>query len=173
MAMIVPLTNVEPALVEQLLDRAFGEDRHARTAYRIREGTEWLEALSFAALDDDEYLAGTIQLWPVALTDPDGRNHPLIMVGPVAVLPEKQNDGFGKALMVAALEAIAAGNQLPQIMIGDPGYYGRFFGFEAVPTRNWHCPGPFDRDRLLVRCDNAAILPEEGMLGPWPSELKA
>ena len=172
MAIIVPLTNVDPVLIEQLLDRAFGEDRHARTAYRIREGTEWLEALSFAALDD-EYLAGTIQLWPVALTDPEGRNHPLIMVGPVAVLPEKQNDGFGKALTVAALEAIAAGNQLPQVMIGDPDYYGRFFGFEAAPTRKWLCPGPFDRDRLLVRCDNAAILPEEGMLGPWPSELKA
>ncbi len=173
MTTIVPLTNVRSDLIEQLLDRAFGEDRHARTAYRIREGVEWLEALSFAALDENDYLAGTIQLWPVALTDPDGRNHPLIMVGPVAVLPEQQNDGYGKALMVAALDAIDSNNPLPQVMIGDPGYYGRFFGFDATPTGNWHCPGPVERERLLVRCDNPAILPEEGMLGPWPSELKA
>lgn len=171
MATIVPLTNVQPDMIEQLLDRAFGPERGARTAYRIREGAQWLEALSFAALDDEEYLAGTIQLWPVALTDPDGRSHPMIMVGPVAVLPEKQNDGYGKALMVAALDALEPGAALPQVMIGDPEYYERFFGFAAAPTQNWHCPGPFERSRLLVRCANPAILPVEGMLGPWPTDL--
>lgn len=176
MATIVPLTNVQPDMIEQLLDRAFSPQRHARTAYRIREGAQWLEALSFAALDDDEYLAGTIQLWPVALTDPDGRSHPMIMVGPVAVLPDKQNEGYGKALMVAALDALdpKAGQTaapLPQVMIGDPEYYGRFFGFAAAPTQDWHCPGPYDPARLLVRCDNPTILPTEGMLGPWPTDV--
>ena len=175
MASLIPLANVDADLIEQLLDRAFGPDRHARTAYRIREGVGWLEALSFAALDDDEYLAGTIQLWPVALTAPDGRNHPLVMVGPVAVVPEKQGEGYGKALMAAALGAIDAtagsAGPLPQVMIGDPDYYGRFFGFTAQPTGKWHCPGPFDQNRLLVRCTNPAILPEEGMLGPWPGDF--
>lgn len=172
MATIVPLTNVDDTLIEQLLDRAFGDGRQARTAYRIREGTDWLEALSFAVLDEEDFLAGTIQLWPIALTDPDGRNHPLLMVGPVAVLPEKQDEGYGKALMVAALGAIDASASLPQMMIGDPEYYGRFFGFTAEHTANWHCPGPYEQSRLLVRCANPAILPAEGMLGPWPASLK-
>lgn len=167
MATIVPLANVDAALIEALLDRAFGPDRHARTAYRIREGTEWLPALSFALADED-YLVGTIQLWPVALTDPEGRAHPMIMVGPVAVVPERQNEGFGKALMLAALGALEPG-ALPQVMIGDPEYYGRFFGFTAAPTGGWHCPGPFEPERLLVRCDSLAVLPAEGMLGPWPA----
>lgn len=169
MATIVPLANIDPSLIEALLDRAFGPDRHARTAYRIREGTDWLPALSFALADED-YLVGTIQLWPVALTDPDGRPHPMIMVGPVAVVPERQNEGFGKALMLAALGALEPGT-LPQVMIGDPEYYGRFFGFTAAPTGGWHCPGPFDPERLLVRCDNPAVLPAKGMLGPWPGTL--
>ncbi|RXZ65970.1 GNAT family N-acetyltransferase [Pelagerythrobacter rhizovicinus] len=169
MATIVPLANVEATLIEALLDRAFGPDRHARTAYRIREGTDWLPALSFALADDD-YLVGTIQLWPVALTDPEGRAHPMIMVGPVAVVPERQNEGFGKALMLAVLGALEPG-ALPQVMIGDPEYYGRFFGFTAAPTGGWHCPGPYDPARLLVRCDNPAVLPAEGMLGPWPETL--
>ena len=171
MASLIPLANVEPDMIEQLLDRAFGPDRHARTAYRIREGTDWLEALSFAALDDDDLLVGTIQTWPVALTDPSGRPHPMLMVGPVAVVPERQGDGFGKALMLATLEAISRtsrpGGALPQVLIGDEDYYGRFFGFSAQHTSKWHCPGPFDRSRLLTRCDNPAVLPEEGMLGPW------
>ena len=109
MATIVPLSAIDPALVEELLDAAFGDGRHARTAYRIREGMDWLEALSFAALDDEDYLVGTIQLWPVALTDPKGRAHPMIMVGPVAVMPGRQGEGFGKALMAASLGAIDAG----------------------------------------------------------------
>ena len=79
MPTLVPLSAVDPQLVEDLLDAAFGADRHARTAYRIRTGVEWLPGLSFAALDDEEYLAGSIQLWPVALTDPEGRAHPLLM----------------------------------------------------------------------------------------------
>ena len=106
MATLVPLAAIDPALVDQLLDTAFGEGRHARTAYRIREGADWLEALSFAALDDEDYLVGTIQLWPVALTDPKGRAHPMIMVGPVAVVPELQNAGYGKALMLASIAAL-------------------------------------------------------------------
>lgn len=171
MATLVPLSAIEPDLVEQLLDAAFGPDRHARTAYRIREGTSALDTLSFAALDDDDYLVGTIQLWPVALTDPGGRPHPMIMVGPVAVMPGRQGEGFGKALMAASLGAIDEGFEqgaapLPQVMIGDPDYYDRW-GFVSNGTGGWHCPGPFERHRLLVRTVNRGVLPAEGMLGPW------
>lgn len=171
MATLIPLANVEPDMIEQLLDRAFGPDRHARTAYRIRGEAQWLESLSFAALDEEEMLVGTIQLWPVALTDKEGRAHPLIMVGPVAVLPEHQGGGYGKALMFAALDAVERSGgdapALPLVMIGDAEYYGRFFGFSAEHTRGWHCPGPFDPARLLLRYANPAVLPSEGMLGPW------
>lgn len=175
MATLVPLSAIDPALVEDLLDAAFGAERQARTAYRIREGTDCLEALSFAALDEEEYLVGTIQLWPVALTDPQGRAHPMLMVGPVAVMPGRQNEGFGKALMAASLGAIDAGFEqgaapLPQVMIGDPDYYARW-GFVADHTGNWHCPGPFEKHRLLVRTGNPSILPTEGMLGPWEAPL--
>lgn len=169
MATLVPLSAVDPALVEELLDAAFGEQRHARTAYRIRTGVEWLQPLSFAALDEDEYLVGTIQLWPVALTDPDGRPHPLLMVGPVAVMPDRQGEGYGKALMSAALGAIDPEAALPQVLIGDEDYYDSW-GFSAANTGGWSCPGPWDPERLLVRCDNPAILPREGMLGPWQAE---
>lgn len=165
MPSIVPLSAVEPQLVESLLDAAFGADRHGRTAYGIREGMDWLPALSFAAMDDEDYLVATIQLWPVALADPQGRAHPLLMVGPVAVMPAHQGDGYGKALIAAALDAIDPQAALPQVLIGDAPYYGRFGFFEA--PRGWRCPGPWDPERLLVRGANPAALPPEGVLGPW------
>ncbi|MFM5923528.1 MAG: GNAT family N-acetyltransferase [Novosphingobium sp.] len=166
-ATLIPLDNVDLALVEALLDRAFDAERKTRTAYKVRGGVEWLPGLSFAAIDAEEHLVGTIQCWPVALTDAEGRAHPMIMVGPVAVLPEHQGAGFGKALMTASLAALSPAAPLPQVMIGDPEYYGRFWGFTNAPTQEWRLPGPFEQRRLLVRAANPAILPKEGMLGPW------
>jgi len=166
-ARIIPLDNVDPALIEALLDRAFEPERHRRTAYKVREGMDWLPALSFAAMDAGDFLVGTIQCWPVALTDPDGRAHPLIMVGPVAVVPEEQGFGYGQALTMAALSGIDARAPLPQVLIGDPEYYGRFFDFSSEHTGGWALPGPFEPSRLLVRCENPAVLPRHGTLGPW------
>lgn len=164
---LIPLDSVDPALVEQLLDRAFEPERRQRTAYRLREGADWLPGLSFAAIDASEHLVGTVQCWPLALTDPMGRAHPLIMLGPVAVVPEMQGAGVGKALMSATIAALDPRAPLPQVMIGDPEYYGRFWGFSAEHTGGWQLPGPWEPRRLLARADNPAVLPREGMLGPW------
>lgn len=170
-ATLVPLTAVPSEMIEQLLDRVFGEDRHARTAYRIREGMEWLEALSFAALDADEMLVGTIQCYPVSLLSKEGAMVPLVMVGPVAVVPERQGEGFGVGLMMAMLDAEArmAGEGspvFPQVLIGDEEYYGRW-GFTAEATGRWECPGPYEKERLLARGAALSQMPQEGMLGPW------
>jgi predicted N-acetyltransferase YhbS len=165
---LVPLDAINPALVETLLDTAFEPGRHTRTAYKVREGMDWLPALSFAAMDGNEHLVGTIQCWPVSLTTPDGKPHPMVMVGPVAVLPAHQGEGYGQALMTAALAAFSPEAPLPQVMIGDPEYYGRFWGFSNAHTGGWSLPGPFEAHRLLARADNPSVLPATGVLGPWP-----
>ncbi len=172
-ATLIPLSAVEPDMIEQLLDRVFGEDRHARTAYRIRAGMEWLEALSFAALDADDMLVATIQCYPVALLDREGRPVPLVMVGPVAVIPDRQGEGFGVGLMAAMLDAerrMAADGApaMAQVLIGDAEYYGRW-GFSAAATGGWRCPGPYQPERLLARGSALSAMPAEGMLGPWVS----
>lgn len=169
-ATIIPLEAVEPAMIEEVLDRAFGPDRHARTAYRIREGMAWLPGLSLAALDENDLLVATIQCWPVGLQTKQGQV-PLVMVGPVAVVPERQGEGFGVGLMSAMLAedarlASSGGRALPQVLIGDASYYGRW-GFSAALTGGWRCPGPYEQDRLLARGNGLAAMPAEGMLGPW------
>jgi predicted N-acetyltransferase YhbS len=181
-ATLIPLEAVDPAMIEAVLDRAFGPDRHARTAYRIREGMDWLPGLSLAALDEDDMLVGTIQCWPIALQTRQGPV-PLVMVGPVAVVPERQGEGFGVGLMSAMIaedarlagggpssSSAAAGPQgLPQVLIGDAEYYGRW-GFSAALTGGWRCPGPYEQHRLLARGTALAAMPAEGMLGPWEEQ---
>ena len=173
-ATLIPLSAVEPEMIEALLDSAFGPERHARTAYRIRAGMTCLDALSFAAIDADEMLVGTIQCWPIALIDTQGRPVPLVMVGPVAVLPERQGEGFGQGLMAAMLDAEArlaqdGSTPLAQVLIGDLEYYGRW-GFSAAATGQWRCPGPYEPERLLARGTALAAMPAEGMLAPWGSQ---
>ncbi|MGN6279977.1 MAG: GNAT family N-acetyltransferase [Sphingomonas sp.] len=164
MLRFVPIAEIAPTQVEQLLDRAFGRDRHGRTAYAVREGTDPVPPLSFAALDDDT-LIGTIQCWPVALTHDDGRRSPMVMVGPVAVDPPRQQHGIGHALMAHMLEAAAkTGADASLMLIGDPEYYGRFFAFTAERTGDWRLPGPVERHRLLSR--GHAVPDAAGELGP-------
>lgn len=161
---LAPLTPDREPAVEALLDLAFGPARHGRTAYLVRGTVHAIPELGFAALEGDR-LIGSIQCWPVALTGDDGIVHPLVMLGPVAVEPGRQQAGIGQRLMETALAAAAA-HRLDEAMmlIGDPEYYARFFGFSAERTARWRLPGPVERHRLLAR--GARVPDVAGMLGP-------
>lgn len=55
------------------------------------------------------------------------------LLGPVAVLPERQGEGVGRALMEAGLAEMRARGAAGVVLVGDPAFYQRF-GFT-------HCPG--------------------------------
>lgn len=159
---IVPLAVIAADAVEGLLDRAFGPDRHRRTAYLIRQGTAAIPDLSFAVLDG-EALIGTIQCWPIQLVRDDGGSDPLVMVGPIAVEPTRQGEGIGQRLTHHAIRRAEESGAPPMMLIGDPEYYGRFFGFDAAATALWRAPGPVEQRRLLAR---GAAPAAAGMLAP-------
>lgn len=161
---LVPIADVPADAVDALLDAAFGADRHGRAAYRVREGMAAIPELSFAALEAGA-LVGSIQCWPVALACDDGDRVPMVMVGPVAVSPARQNVGIGRALMRNAIRVAEAGGVEGAdalMLIGDPEYYARF-GFGAAATGAWRLPGPFDPRRLLARGRAPA---RAGVVGP-------
>lgn len=165
---LVPIASVPPDAIEALLDRAFEPERRRRTAYKVRGDAAALPELSFAAVTADGALAGSVQCWPVALlldAPEAGGTVPMVMLGPVAVVPERQGSGLGRALTERALAAAdAAGLGHAVMLIGDPGYYGRFFGFSAERTGRWRLAGPVEAHRLLAR--GSAVPDAAGMLGP-------
>lgn len=168
---IKPLSVVAHDAIEALLDAAFGPDRFGRTAYRMRSGTRALAALSFAAFDDGR-LIGTLQSWPVALEHSDGSRTPLVMVGPVAVMPDVQRGGTGRLMMDAMVAAAQTSADAPLMMIGDPEYYSRFWGFTDDATGAWDLPGPFERRRLLARAANGHVPPAcAGDVVPDPARI--
>jgi predicted N-acetyltransferase YhbS len=108
---------------------------------------------------------GAIQCWPIELAGDDGRRYPLVMIGPVAVEPERQQGGLGKELVHHALDsAMELEHDGAMMLIGDPEYYGRFWGFSADLTGGWRAPGPVEQRRLLAR--GLAVPAVAGMLGP-------
>ncbi len=154
--------------VEALLDAAFGADRRGRTAYRLRAGLAAVPRLSLAAIDEAGALLASTQSWEVALAGDDGTIAPLLLLGPIAVRPDRQRGGLGRAITTRTLAAIDAGGIGATVLIGDPEYYGRF-GFDAAATAGWRLPGPVERRRLLARLSPEARLPAHGALRARPS----
>lgn len=163
---LVPLSQIDAAEVEALLDAAFGTDRRGRTAYRMREGTYPIAPLSFAACRGAALL-GTIQCWPVRLATDTG-SVSLVLVGPVAVMPDLQRSGIGKMLMSEMLRVADGGAADALMMIGDSEYYGRFFDFESQSTTHWIVPGPVERHRLLARIRRPGGIGAYGTIIPDP-----
>ena len=144
-------------LVEDLVDRAFGPGRFAKTAERLREGGRLRRDLSVCAWDG-ERLVGAARQWPVMI----GETRALFL-GPFAVDPSWRRRGLGGALIEqAAALAIAAGERLT-LLVGDAPYFAPF-GYMAVPQGQAILPGPVDPARVLWRplADGAL----EGVSGP-------
>ena len=158
MTNLAAICSVSADKVENLLDDAFGRDRQQRTAYLLRADMPVIGHLSFAVIDDGA-VVGSIQCWQASIA-----GAPLILVGPVAVSSQRQNQGIGRLLMHATLHAALSADP-PMVMIGDPEYYGRF-GFVADETGGWTLPGPWEAHRLLLRNPDATPLPKMGLLGP-------
>lgn len=163
MTILKPLSAISPNTLEALLDLAFGTDRHGRTAYAVRDGTEPVGDLSFVAMLDGKP-AGSLQCWPVALTAPGADTQPLIMVGPVAVHPGHRNQGIGKHMTRIVTQRLDVAG-LSAMMIGDPDYY-EVFGFLSGPASGWTLPGPVEPHRILLRPAPGSEWPSKGVLGP-------
>lgn len=129
---------------ESLLDRSFGESRFAKTAERLREGRLPAAGLSFVASERGRII-GTVRLWNVAA----GPGCPALLLGPIAVDPERRKRGIGAALMSHAIEAAARLGHRAILLVGDAPYYGRF-GFSAARTGALWLPGPYEAQRLLA-----------------------
>jgi predicted N-acetyltransferase YhbS len=154
---LIPLSAAYPDAVEHLLDLAFGADRFSKTAYKLRLSNRPIGPLSWAIVEGDK-LVGSIQCWPVRIAEIK-----LVLVGPVAVHPERQGTGIGKTLMQHMLEQAMLIGDPPMVMVGDAEYYGRF-GFSADATGGWQLPGPWEVHRLLARNIGGAMLALTGMI---------
>ncbi len=154
---ILPERPDDDSLIEPLLDRCFGFDRHHKTVYRLREGRAPIEKLTFVALAPDGSLLGSLRFWPIRIGET-----PAILLGPLAVEPALQGIGIGRGLLRHGLtQAKRLGAQIC-VTVGAPGYYAPF-GFENAAGHGLILPGPVEPERFQVLAIAAGAL--DGVTG--------
>ncbi len=122
---------------------AFGPGRFAKSAYRLREGVACAPDLSFVA-EEGARIVGTVRYWPVVIG-----GQAALMLGPIAIVADRQGQGIALALMQTSLAEAKRLGHRAVILVGDEPYYGRA-GFARIqPVGRITMPGPVDAARLL------------------------
>jgi predicted N-acetyltransferase YhbS len=146
----IPALTLQPeqpqdaALVDALIERAFGPGRYAKASERVREFATFAPELSVCALSEGRLL-GVARMWHVRV---GGRR--VMFLGPFAVEQGERNAGFGARLVARACEAAQAAGETHVVLVGDEPYFARV-GFATAAGRAVMLPGPVDQRRVLVR----------------------
>jgi predicted N-acetyltransferase YhbS len=128
--------------IDALVERSFGPGRHAKSAYRLREGVDAQAGLSFVAIEDGA-LHGSVRFWPVIVG-----HAPALLLGPLAVDGERRGRGMGIQLMQMGIDTARAKGHRAMILVGDLPYYQRV-GFAPIKRGSVYMPGPVDPSRVL------------------------
>jgi putative acetyltransferase len=152
--MIVRVRLEEPRDREAALEverSAFGSDQEPAIVEAVRD-----EEGSFALVAEEEgAVVGHIQFSRAWVGEV-----PVLALGPIGVLPERQRRGTGSALMRAGLDEARARGEVAVVLFGEPAFYARF-GFQ--PGVTFGLPNPY-AGRTLP--DGTVVVEENFMLAP-------
>jgi len=158
---LVPEQPEHAEAIEALVAEAFGSDRFHKTVYKLRDGVAPIAELGWVALDEGGELQASIRYWPISIA---GR-WPAVLLGPVAVKPEMQGKGMGKALIRRTLALATSLGHRICVLVGDREYYEPF-GFVNAPKLGLELPGWVDLDRFQVKAlVPGALAGVSGMVG--------
>jgi predicted N-acetyltransferase YhbS len=158
-----PTLAADQPAIDHLLDLAFGLSRRTKTSYRLREGSTAAPGLGFVVRDHELGVVGTISYWPLAI---GAAGVQALLLGPIAVHPQRQNKGIGLMLMRESIAAAKAMGHRLILLIGDAPYYERV-GFKQVPDGQMLLPGPFDPKRFMyLELVDGALSGAKGLVLP-------
>jgi putative acetyltransferase len=134
---------------------AFGREAEAKVVDEMRGSDAFISELSLVAQDDDGGIVGHVMV-SRGHVEPGGE--PILLLGPIGVVPDRQGAGIGSALVEAAL---AGARQLGAgcvALLGDPAYYERFGFVHAEPL------GLLPRPEWPSRAFQVAVLQADAVL---------
>ena len=105
--------------------------------HKIRRSGSFVPKLNLVAICSGMNIGHVINIKSYIEGD-DGKRHEVLSLGPIAVLPQFQRIGVGRALL-AKVKEIAAGLGYKAVMLcGDPAYYAKqgFYPAEKFRIRN-------------------------------------
>jgi putative acetyltransferase len=144
---------------------AFGSEVEADLARDLMSDAAFVADVSFCA-EEDGALIGSAVFTRAWLERDDGLpGFPLLLLAPLAVVPDAQRDGIGTALVEAAIALARESGEVAIFVFGDPAYYGRF-GFVQAGPSGVRTPHPAEPEWGWQALELAS-----GILGP-PGKLR-
>lgn len=135
MPVIRPETDADHAAVARCVQEAFGGEDEVRLIEGLRAaGDVLVEQVAV----DGEAVVGHV-LFSTLGVEVDGTPVRAAALAPLAVRLDRQRLGIGALLVEAGLAACRDIGIEAVIVVGDPGYYGRF-GFASEMARNLQAP---------------------------------
>jgi predicted N-acetyltransferase YhbS len=125
------------AAIAQLTEAAFENEEHSsHTEQFIVNALRRAGQLSVSLVGvENDAIVGHVAISPVTISSGVAHWYGL---GPISVWPRRQGQGIGSTLMKAALAELQHLGAAGCVVLGSPGYYGRF-GFKA--HRGLELPG--------------------------------
>jgi putative acetyltransferase len=144
---VVPVTVRPEAIadveaIRVVIDAAFGDAKNHGIVDGIRGTDRWIDGGSLLAIDSEGDVVGHLLISEGDLDEGDGRTDRIWMIGPVAVIPERQRRGIGSALMHAAIDLAIERGQPVLCLLGHADYYPRF-GFRSARSLGIEPPRPW------------------------------
>jgi len=152
--------------VRQINEAAFGQPDEAGLVDKLRE--RCTEVLSMVSIQDD-YIVGHIFFSPVMIESGDGTVSGMGL-GPMAVLPEYQNQGIGSVLVREGLTRLKAQGCGFVVVLGHPQYYPRF-GFVPASRYGVRCEWEVPDEVFMIQVFSGTILSGLARYRPEFSEL--
>jgi putative acetyltransferase len=139
----------EYGIVEIIHERAFGGKNEAAVVRAIRLSAGFRPEWSLV-YEESGQITGHGMFSYVGLEGDNGSTRQIVVLAPLAVLPEKQRRGVGSALVqhgIALLELVSE----PLVVVrGDFAYYSQF-GFRPSIEVGIHAPFPVTADQYLAK----------------------
>ena len=168
MATIRAETAKDYAAIYEVNQKAFGGEVESRLIEALRKSSQFLSELSLVA-EENQKIVGHILFSP-AVIDTGKEKAPILALGPMAVIPEFQNQGVGSELVREGLTECKRLGYDVVVLVGHPHFYPRF-GFTPARAKGLECTFEVGDEAFMI----TELVPEalEGMRGVvrYPAEF--
>ncbi len=144
---IRPERSGDRAAIYDVNRLAFAGDAEPKLVDAIRASDGFIPELSLVAEQADR-IVGHVLFSRAAIRTED-EEIPVLVLAPIAVLPECQNQGIGARLIEAGLTRARELGERIVVLVGHPWYYPRF-GFKPAIPQGIAYPTPIREEVFMV-----------------------
>ena len=165
---IRPETPKDYSQITKVNNLAFNQPNEGLMISALRKNNKFIQEFSLVA-EIDSKVVGHILLFPLNIISSEN-SYEVLSLAPMAVLPEHQQKGIGKNLVIEGLKKAKELGYKAVIVLGHPTYYPKF-GFD--PASKWNIKPPIydvqDESSMAIELEEGFLKDKAGII-EYPAE---